>query len=156
MDIQKTAKNINWTDKITNQVVRNILKVQPQLLLLQKTLFHVEALGRTLYPKMNLWDAAEPFLSDFMKQRASVKVGWKHLKEELPRLMLNAPKLPHLLSKSLSNNPKPPAPQSMVPGLFYGVMIGTLITNPEHLTNPGLIYMMGVSLIIMIAWKVIK
>lgn len=133
------------------------LKLQPQLLLLQKTLFHVEALGRKLYPQMNLWEAAEPFLTDFMKQRASIKSGWEGLKQELPRLMSISPKLPFLLTRKLLNDtPIAQEPRSMVPAMFYGIVIGTLLTKPDYLTSPGVIYMMGVSLIIMIAWKFIK
>lgn len=45
------------------------MEVQPQLLLLQKTIFNIEGLGRDLYPDMNLWDQAKPFLESWVRQQ---------------------------------------------------------------------------------------
>lgn len=86
------------------------LYIQPQLLILQKTLFHVEAMGRSLYPQLNLWDAAKPFIEDFMKQRASLKTASSLLKKELPRIIEIMPTLPHLLEKKLSLKSEKPSP----------------------------------------------
>ena len=47
------------------------MEVQPQLLLLQKTIFNIEGLGRDLYPDMNLWDQAKPFLEDWVRKQKS-------------------------------------------------------------------------------------
>ena len=134
------------------------LNLQPQLLMLQKTLFHVEALGRQLYPKLNLWDAAEPFLSEFMRHRSSRQEGWKHLKQELPRLITHSPQLPYLVAQKL----KSPTPSHTIPhtqsysSILFGVLIGALLFSPDKLTNPGFIYILSVSLIITIAWKHLK
>ena len=54
------------------------MRVQPQLVLLQKTLLNIEGLGRQLYPDLDLWDTAKPFLENWMKERTSVKA---HIKE---------------------------------------------------------------------------
>lgn len=132
------------------------LHIQPQLLMLQKTLFHVEALGRQLYPELNLWDAASPFLKEFMKKRSSINTGWQHLKEELPRLITHSPQIPYLLTKKLKDKPQsqpnPVESNNMIPG----VILGMLIASPGLLTNPGYIYILSVSFIIMIAWKRLK
>jgi ubiquinone biosynthesis protein len=69
------------------------IEVQPQLILLQKTLLNIEALGRQLYPDLDLWQTAKPFLERWM----SIRVGAKALRSAL---LANAPdwaeKLPHL------------------------------------------------------------
>ena len=49
------------------------IKVQPQLLLLDKTLLNIEGLGRQLYPQLDLWSTAKPFLEDLMKEKYSMK-----------------------------------------------------------------------------------
>jgi ubiquinone biosynthesis protein len=45
------------------------MTVQPQLLLLQKTLFYIESLGRKLYPDLDLWETAKPFMTQWMRKR---------------------------------------------------------------------------------------
>lgn len=101
--------------------------LQPQLLLLQKTLFQVEALGRMLYPKLNLWEASEPFIKEFMQERVSYRKGLHHLKSELPRLLEIAPKLPYLLQEHLQ--PKP-SPQLIYPlNILIGMIIGILFAQ---------------------------
>ena len=133
------------------------LKIQPQLLLLQKTLFHVEALGRKLYPKLNLWDATEPFLQKFMKERVSPKSGWKHLKQELPRLILSSPELPYLIAEKLRQKPQdkvaPPFPLHFV---LLGVLFGAIVSNPSNLTHAKTVYIMCSVFIIMTVWKSLK
>src|SRR6202166_4424831 len=47
------------------------MQVQPQLILLQKTLFHIEGLGRQLYPELDLWQTAQPYLRRWMRERTS-------------------------------------------------------------------------------------
>ena len=58
------------------------MEVQPQLLLLQKTIFNIEGLGRDLYPDMNLWDKAKPFLESWVKkQRSPLKLLPKYFEQ---------------------------------------------------------------------------
>lgn len=59
------------------------MEVQPQLLLLQKTIFNIEGLGRDLYPDMNLWDQAKPFLENWVKKQ---KNPVYHLPQYLERI----------------------------------------------------------------------
>jgi ubiquinone biosynthesis protein len=73
------------------------MEVQPQLMLLQKTLLSIEGLGRQLYPDLDLWQTAKPFLEDWMKkQRGMLNITKKNLKE-LPEVSEKIWQTPSLL-----------------------------------------------------------
>ena len=83
------------------------MPVQPQLVLLQKTLLNIEGLGRQLYPDLDLWDTAKPFLEKWMNEQIGPKAAWRTLKRELPNLFTLAPELPgitHQLMYRVKNN----------------------------------------------------
>ena len=63
------------------------MEVQPQLILLQKTLLNVEGLGRQLYPQLDLWETAKPFLEHWMRRRRHPAVLLKRLLKQLPALI---------------------------------------------------------------------
>lgn len=63
--------------------------VQPQLLLLQKTLFNIEGLGRELYPELDLWTTAKPFLQRWLREQYSIRGFWKRLRRKLPKYLLD-------------------------------------------------------------------
>ena len=63
------------------------MEVQPQLILLQKTLLNVEGLGRQLYPQLDLWETAKPFLENWMRRRRHPAVLLKRLLKQLPALI---------------------------------------------------------------------
>ncbi|MDE2089483.1 MAG: ubiquinone biosynthesis regulatory protein kinase UbiB [Gammaproteobacteria bacterium] len=73
------------------------MEVQPQLVLLQKTLLNIEGLGRQLYPDLDLWQTAKPFLEHWMKQQIGVRALWKNLRTHLPLWAEKLPELPLLL-----------------------------------------------------------
>jgi len=77
------------------------VEIQPQLVLLQKTLLNIEGLGRQLDPELDLWSTAKPFLERWMNQQ----VGWQGLvermKNEAPRYAQLLPELPRLLHQAL-------------------------------------------------------
>ncbi|MBN6066272.1 ubiquinone biosynthesis regulatory protein kinase UbiB [Aggregatibacter actinomycetemcomitans] len=60
------------------------MQVQPQLVLLQKTLLYIEGLGRQLYPQLDLWDTAKPFLQNWLDEQMGVKAVLKTVKQKLP------------------------------------------------------------------------
>ena len=60
------------------------MEIQPQLILLQKTLLNVEGLGRQLYPELDLWDTAKPFLEQWMMQRKNPLVLFRKFLYQLP------------------------------------------------------------------------
>ncbi len=70
------------------------MQVQPQLVLLQKTLLNIEGLGRQLYPELDLWQTAKPFLEQWMHEQLGVKKFANELKRELPRVLEKLPRLP--------------------------------------------------------------
>ena len=73
------------------------MEVQPQLILLQKTLLNIEGLGRQLYPDLDLWKTAKPFLEQWMKDKLGPKTFFKHLKENAPLWAEQLPKIPNLI-----------------------------------------------------------
>lgn len=79
------------------------MEVQPSLVLLQKTLLNIEGLGRELYPDLNLWDTAKPFLEQWLKDRYSPKGVYKRAKRHLPAVLEHLPKMPELLIDNLQH-----------------------------------------------------
>lgn len=73
------------------------MEVQPQLVLLQKTLLNIEGLGRQLYPELDLWKTAKPILEQWMQEKMSWQAALKNLKHEAPMWAETLPKLPRLL-----------------------------------------------------------
>lgn len=73
------------------------MEIQPQLVLLQKTLLHIEGLGRQLNPDLDLWKTAKPFLENWMKSRIGPKSVADRLKYNLPRWADQLPDLPNLI-----------------------------------------------------------
>jgi len=77
------------------------MEIQPQLLLLEKTFLHIEGLGRQLYPQLDLWDTAKPFLERWLSEQLGVRALIKGLKRNLPYIAENLPDLPQLAFKTL-------------------------------------------------------
>ena len=73
------------------------LQIQPQLVLLQKTLLNIEGLGRQLDPELDLWSTAKPFLEKWMMDQVGPKKLFKQLREQAPRFAKLLPELPMLL-----------------------------------------------------------
>jgi len=72
------------------------MPIQPQLVLLQKTLLQIEGLGRQLYPQLDLWDTAKPYLERWMSEQVGPRAAAKALRRELPKLATLAPEIPEL------------------------------------------------------------
>lgn len=89
-----------------NTARRFNMQVQPQLVLLQKTLLYIEGLGRQLYPQLDLWKTAKPFLEQWLKQQMGPRAMLKQLKENLPFLAEKLPEMPGLLHSYLQQQPK--------------------------------------------------
>ena len=77
------------------------MEVQPQLVLLQKTLLNVEGLGRQLYPDLDLWSTAQPFLEKWMRQRVGPSGLIKSLQTHLPSWLEQSPEMPQLVHDAL-------------------------------------------------------
>ncbi len=70
------------------------LELQPQLVLLQKTLLYVEGLGRRLYPELDLWDTGKPFMERWMVEQFGPAASLTSLLADLPELFTRLPRLP--------------------------------------------------------------
>ncbi len=73
------------------------VEIQPQLVLLQKTLLNIEGLGRELDPELDLWSTAKPFLERWMIDQLGPRMFWQQLKAEAPQYAKLIPELPRLL-----------------------------------------------------------
>ncbi len=81
------------------------VEIQPQLVLLQKTLLNIEGLGRDLDPDLDLWNSAKPFLEKWMLEQLGPQKLLDQLKEEAPRYAKLIPELPRLLHDFLKQQP---------------------------------------------------
>ncbi|MDC4481632.1 AarF/UbiB family protein [Acinetobacter baumannii] len=78
------------------------LEIPPQLMLLLKTLVHVEGLGTDLYPQLNIWKLAKPILTEWVKSNMNPVKNVKELGQQLPDLLLGAQDFPSLIIDSLN------------------------------------------------------
>jgi ubiquinone biosynthesis protein len=83
------------------------VEIQPQLVLLQKTLLNIEGLGRQLDPELDLWSTAKPFLETWMVEQVGPKRLWTQLKAEAPRYAKLLPELPRLVHDFLKARSQP-------------------------------------------------
>ena len=80
------------------------MEVQPQLVLLQKTLLYIEGLGRQLYPQLDLWQTAKPFLEDWVKEQMGIKTVLSKIKQNIPFWNEKLPEIPDLIYDFLKHN----------------------------------------------------
>lgn len=83
------------------------VEIQPQLVLLQKTLLNVEGLGRQLDPDLDLWTTAKPFLERWMDEQVGPRALWRRLQDEAPHYAKLLPELPRLLHDALARSAAP-------------------------------------------------
>jgi len=77
------------------------MQVQPQLILLQKTLFNIEGLGRQLYPELDLWKTAQPVLREWMKERTSPRTILREIRTHWPDALLTLRQIPGILQTAV-------------------------------------------------------
>lgn len=80
------------------------MEVQPSLVLLQKTLLNIEGLGKQLYPDLDLWQTALPFLEDWRRKRLSPWENLKKIQARMPEWIEQIPELPDLVYETLSES----------------------------------------------------
>jgi len=111
---EKPLKDISFGQLLVRlfQVARRFnMEVQPQLVLLQKTLLNIEGLGRELYPDLDLWSTGQPYLERWMRERMSPKQLIKNVHaqiEQLPHLANMTRELLERMAHPHANNPPPP------------------------------------------------
>ena len=82
------------------------MEIQPQLILLQKTIFNIEGLGRELYPELDLWKTAHPILRRWMDEQVGGRAMLNNLREDLPQIREALRELPGVvryLSEQISH-----------------------------------------------------
>jgi ubiquinone biosynthesis protein len=90
--------------QLLNVARRYELTVQPELVLLQKTLLNIEGMGRTLDPDIDIWEVASPILTDIIQRRYGLEAAAKELRSKLPGLLAKAPELPTLVHDYLTHS----------------------------------------------------
>lgn len=86
-----------------NTARRFNMQVQPQLVLLQKTLLYVEGLGRQLYPQLDLWGTAKPFLDNWVNEQIGPQALLNAIQDKVPLWTAKLPQLPELLYGALAH-----------------------------------------------------
>jgi ubiquinone biosynthesis protein len=103
---EKPLKDISFGQLLLRlfQTARRFdMHVQPQLVLLQKTLLNIEGLGRQLYPDLDLWQTAKPFLEKWFQDRMGPKAKITKLMKQFPEFAEHFPEVPSLIYKALDN-----------------------------------------------------
>src|ERR1700675_4955160 len=77
------------------------MRVQPQLILLQKTLFNIEGLGRQLYPELDLWKTAQPVLREWMRERVSPRTIAREIRARIPDALMTLRQIPQILQTAV-------------------------------------------------------
>ena len=101
---EKPLKDISFGNLLLRlfQTARRFnMEIQPQLVLLQKTLLNIEGLGRQLYPELDLWTTAKPFLEGWMETQVGPKAMFASMKKNVPFIIEKMPEFPELFYKSL-------------------------------------------------------
>lgn len=138
------------------------MQVQPQLVLLQKTLLNIEGLGRDLYPDLDLWKTARPLLHAWQRERMSPRRLLQEARRHLPELVDTLRALPPLVSRQVREAAKRTALERSVDTdrivaalkdnarrrdrtlVALGAMIiGMLALNTEELGWPGILLLFG-------------
>ena len=108
---QKPLAEIEFSNvllQLFNTARRFNMVIQPQLVLLQKTLLYIEGLGRQLYPQLDLWKTAKPFLENWMKEQIGFKAMYSKISANLPFWSEKMPEIPDLVYDTLRQVKKLP------------------------------------------------
>jgi ubiquinone biosynthesis protein len=98
----KPLKDISFGQVLLRlfQVARRFdMEIQPQLILLQKTLVQIEGLGRELYPELDLWETGQPVLKRWMSQQTSPRATFARILQDLPEIRYTLERLPTVARK---------------------------------------------------------
>lgn len=113
---QKPLEEIEFSNvllQLFNTARRFNMVIQPQLVLLQKTLLYIEGLGRQLYPQLDLWKTAKPFLENWMKEQIGPKAMYQKISANLPYWSEKLPEIPDLVYDTLKQVKKLPEQQKI-------------------------------------------
>jgi len=100
----RPLEEVSFAELVVNlfDVARTFkLTLQPQLIMLQKTLLNIEGMGRDLYPKINIWDVAKPELERIFRERYGLRRTARKVGRELPAWLARGPEIPNLIHDAL-------------------------------------------------------
>ncbi len=104
--VQKPINEIDFAGVLVQTLDiarRHHMSIPPQLMLLLKTLVHVEGLGRDLYPELDIWALAKPILTSWVREQLDPVRNLQQIREQLPELLLATTDLPKLLDNGLQS-----------------------------------------------------
>ncbi len=127
-----------------NTARRFNMEVQPQLVLLQKTLLYIEGLGRQLYPQLDLWQTAKPFLENWVKEQMGIKAVFSKVKDNLPFWNEKLPEIPDLVYDYLKTNREAQRQQLMMLNKLHQQQS----QHSKHVTKLALIATLAICLTI--------
>ena len=78
------------------------LELKPQFVLLEKTVLHIEGLGKQLYPSLDIWSLGQPLMEQWMKEQIGPQAVWRSVKQDFPVLVQQIPHLPLLVTDALA------------------------------------------------------
>jgi ubiquinone biosynthesis protein len=124
------------------------VEIQPQLVLLQKTMLNVEGLGRSLDPELDLWKTAKPYLERWMNEQIGWRGWYERLQLEAPQWSKTIPQLPRLIHNILAQHHD--APNGNNDELMRQLLAEQKRTNRLLITllAVGLIAMAGAGLVV--------
>jgi ubiquinone biosynthesis protein len=94
------------------------MEIQPQLVLLQKTLLNIEGLGRQMYPELDLWQTGQPVLREWMAERTDPRAMAKRIRQEMPEIRYMVDQLP-TVARRLMERVTEASPQNDAVQLHY-------------------------------------
>ncbi len=118
------------------------VEIQPQLVMLQKTLLNIEGLGRDLDPDLDLWTTAKPYLGDWMSEQIGWRGMYSGIQKEGKNWAVMIPQLPRLLHQTLSKNPAEDLEKRMVELL------------KEEKRQSRLLFVLSALLIALLFWQI--
>lgn len=124
-----------------NTARRFNMEIQPQLVLLEKTLIYIEGLGRELYPQLDLWTTAKPFLEKWMKEQLGFSAAIKNVKDRIPSWTEKLPEMPEMVYKALKQHQK----------LELSINNLTLSMKQQKKSQSRSIYLFGVGAILFLS-----
>ena len=119
------------------------VEIQPQLVLLQKTLLNIEGLGRDLDPDLDLWKTAQPYLERWMSEQMGFRGMVRALKTEVPQWATLLPQLPRLLHRSLAED------------RIGALEVSVLALHREERRRNRVLSYIGLTLVALLAWQVL-
>lgn len=141
---EQPLQNISFSDILLYlfKIAQNFhMEVQPQLILLQKTLLYIEGVIRQIYPHLNLWKSSKPFLEQWMKKQIQLSKIICNLKNKIPYWSDKIPELPGILFREFKHSQRL---QKKINKLIIEL-------KTQHTNNTQILFLFGIGAIFIIS-----